>query len=268
VPSARDWRTTPHARSTATGCRWIAVAEPVARAPHPSHMRDQVHRARAANVSEPPSLAGSLEANPGKGEHRDRRFGPPAYANGQRFVSKNGPIHDGCMNRDLCPVTPLRQTPRSSVAITSRPVVSTDNGWSPGWPTAARRRNGAARPASALLRPCGSRQTARTRSSHATRRGPRLSTAAMERSRMVSASRRRWRAGSCRPHGFGESRVKAYPSFARIVGRRAAAPARSHSFIGWELLGNESSPVNVHERNLYLSPPTMARGIGWQSPRT
>jgi hypothetical protein len=23
----------------------------------------------------------------------------------------NGPIHDGCMDRGICPVTPLRQTP-------------------------------------------------------------------------------------------------------------------------------------------------------------
>jgi hypothetical protein len=51
----------------------------------------------------------------------------------------NGPIHDGCMDRDVCPVTPLRQTRPSSVATITRRRASTASGRSPERTTSARR---------------------------------------------------------------------------------------------------------------------------------
>ena len=44
----------------------------------------------------------------------------------------NGPIHDGCMDPAVCPVTPLRLTPAVVRAITGRRAVSTASGCSPG----------------------------------------------------------------------------------------------------------------------------------------
>ena len=62
----------------------------------------------------------------------------------------NGPIHDGCMDRGICPVTPLRARPRASrVATTSPASASTASGRSPGPTTSGRPPSGAARLASA-----------------------------------------------------------------------------------------------------------------------
>jgi hypothetical protein len=71
----------------------------------------------------------------------------------------NGPIHDGCMDRGISPVTPLRQTPAVVRGDHKPRCCSTANGRSLGPTTSGRQRSGAARPANASRSPLGSRPT-------------------------------------------------------------------------------------------------------------
>jgi hypothetical protein len=93
----------------------------------------------------------------------------------------NGPIHDGCMDRNISPVTPLRKTPSVVRVDPSRASASTASGRSREPTTSGRQRSGGAQPASASRSRCGSRQTGCTRSSRVTPRGRARSTRAVER---------------------------------------------------------------------------------------
>lgn len=92
---------------------------------------------------------------------RERGFAPCAAIMDKGY--DNGPIHDGCMDRDIAPVTPLRRPQQWCVATITRRPASTASGRSPEPTTSARRRSGAARQASASPPLCGSRPTACTR---------------------------------------------------------------------------------------------------------
>jgi hypothetical protein len=75
----------------------------------------------------------------------------------------NEPIHTGCMDRGVVPVTALRKTP-AVVRGDHKPLSCEHGEWTSRAPTSsARLRSGDALRASASLRPCGSRPTACTR---------------------------------------------------------------------------------------------------------
>jgi hypothetical protein len=92
----------------------------------------------------------------------------------------NGPFHDGCLDRGIAPVTPLRETPAVKRGDHHAPTCEHGEWRSPGPTTTAARPSGVARPASASPPPGGSRPTACIRSSRATRSAPRSCTARAE----------------------------------------------------------------------------------------
>jgi hypothetical protein len=74
-----------------------------------------------------------------------------------------GPIHDGCMDRGIYPVTPLRETPAVKRGDHHAPTVSTAGGRSPEPTSSAALPSGAAPPASASPSRGGSRRIVYTR---------------------------------------------------------------------------------------------------------
>jgi hypothetical protein len=100
----------------------------------------------------------------------------------------NGPIHHGCMDRGIYPVTPLRETERVKRGDHHAPTCEHGTGRSPGPTSSAALRSDVVRLASASLPQRGSRPTACTRSSRARRIAPRSSTVRVGRSSGSSAA--------------------------------------------------------------------------------
>jgi hypothetical protein len=75
----------------------------------------------------------------------------------------NGPIHDGCMGHDVCPIAPLRLTPAVVRGDHKAPCCEHGEWTFAGADYTRRARNGAARPEPARPHACGSRPTACTR---------------------------------------------------------------------------------------------------------
>jgi hypothetical protein len=111
---------------------------------------------------------------------RERGFGVRTAIMDKGYDS--GPIRDGCMERGLCPVTALVRSGRVKRGEHKPPTCEHGQWTFAGADSSARRRSGAARPASALPPPCGSRPTACTRSFRARQSVRASSTAVVARS--------------------------------------------------------------------------------------
>ena len=100
----------------------------------------------------------------------------------------NGPIHDGCMDRDVSPVTALRETDRVKRGEHKPPGCEHGEWTFAGAITSAARPSGAGRPGSASPPLPGSRPTGCTRSSRARRSARASCTAHVARSSASSAA--------------------------------------------------------------------------------
>jgi len=145
----------------------------------------------------PAAGSGHRAQVPARGRRAGQGLRPHLHLRGVRA------IYAGFERRDCHPVIPLRQTPPSRPAGTSRRLASTASGPSPGPTPSGRRPSGAARPASVPRPARGSPPVGCTPSSRAARPGGSSSTGCVAQSsgRMAGSST----SGACCPCGSGES---------------------------------------------------------------